>query len=464
AGNLVQDVYCFDLMDIANGSYPNENSAENTGIFAPGDVVHYFLGARNTSDQWSYWHRALHGQGDSHHTTVIDEAAVDPCEWSVLPDAGRENGDLGDILYVDDADDRGGPAQLYFDWAFRLLNLEERVDRYDILDSSALRGNSLASRVQNIQNQIIGDAPEIYQKILWNSGNRESGLLGDGDESSGGTGPKKSDDCSLLFAFLDSHPDNPGVYAAGDDMAEELFALGGAGAVSLRSVYINFALTSPDHEVVGEPVSPVIVPNTGMPIGPPQMIAYGGCPIINDFDVMQAVSAAQNNSSYSSSGSANSAVVIQATPNNAGTTARFVLSGFGFNHIRDDVPSQEDTDRAVHLRDILQYFENIIQEPVGVDAIAFANELGDAYPNPFNPSTRIRYSIKSHGHVSLMIYNAAGQLVRSLVNEVQSPRKEGFSVVWDGTNNAGHTVSSGVYFYKLTAPGFAKTKKLVLLK
>ncbi|UCH82790.1 MAG: hypothetical protein JSW50_09945, partial [Candidatus Latescibacterota bacterium] len=91
AGNLVQDVYCFDLMDIANGSYPNENSAENTGIFAPGDVVHYFLGARNISNQWSYWHRTLHGQGDSRHTTVIDEAAVDPCEWSVLPDAGREN-------------------------------------------------------------------------------------------------------------------------------------------------------------------------------------------------------------------------------------------------------------------------------------------------------------------------------------------------------------------------------------
>jgi flagellar hook assembly protein FlgD len=65
--------------------------------------------------------------------------------------------------------------------------------------------------------------------------------------------------------------------------------------------------------------------------------------------------------------------------------------------------------------------------------------------------------------VSLKVYNAAGQLVRTLVNEVQSPQ-EGLFATWNGKNDAGQTVSSGVYFYKLVATNFTQTKKMVLLK
>ncbi len=72
--------------------------------------------------------------------------------------------------------------------------------------------------------------------------------------------------------------------------------------------------------------------------------------------------------------------------------------------------------------------------------------------------------IKDQGHVSLKIYNVAGQLVRTLVNEIQTPQVEGFSVTWSGKNNAGQAVSSGVYFYKLVARNFTETRKMVLLK
>ena len=78
--------------------------------------------------------------------------------------------------------------------------------------------------------------------------------------------------------------------------------------------------------------------------------------------------------------------------------------------------------------------------------------------------TTVEYEIKDQGPVSLKIYNAAGRLVRTLVNEMQTPQPGGFSVSWDGTNNAGHNVSSGVYFYKLVARNFTQTKKMVLLK
>ena len=93
-----------------------------------------------------------------------------------------------------------------------------------------------------------------------------------------------------------------------------------------------------------------------------------------------------------------------------------------------------------------------------------ANRLEANYPNPFNPVTTIRYSIQRKGHVSLRIYNAAGQLVRTLINEIQAPVAEGFQVEWDGTNSAGGRVASGVYFYRLNTEGFADTRKMVLLK
>jgi hypothetical protein len=105
-----------------------------------------------------------------------------------------------------------------------------------------------------------------------------------------------------------------------------------------------------------------------------------------------------------------------------------------------------------------------VYDPTGIAPSRCENRLENAYPNPFNPATTIRYSIASAGRVSLRIYNAAGQLVRTLVDEAQSPRAEGYAVVWDGSDNGGREVSSGVYFYKLTAADFSRTKKLVFIK
>jgi photosystem II stability/assembly factor-like uncharacterized protein len=90
--------------------------------------------------------------------------------------------------------------------------------------------------------------------------------------------------------------------------------------------------------------------------------------------------------------------------------------------------------------------------------------LSQNYPNPFNSTTTVKYSIAEQGHVTLKIYNAAGQLVRTLVDEEQSPRAEGFAAAWDGTSNAGRPVASSVYFYQLRARDFLQTKKMVFLK
>ncbi|MCK5617885.1 MAG: T9SS type A sorting domain-containing protein, partial [Candidatus Krumholzibacteria bacterium] len=85
------------------------------------------------------------------------------------------------------------------------------------------------------------------------------------------------------------------------------------------------------------------------------------------------------------------------------------------------------------------------------------------YPNPFNPTTTIHYTVKRRANVSLRIYNVAGQLIRTLVDEAKTAG-EVHTATWDGRNGAGQSVSSGVYFYKLVAKDFTQTKKMVLLK
>ena len=65
-------------------------------------------------------------------------------------------------------------------------------------------------------------------------------------------------------------------------------------------------------------------------------------------------------------------------------------------------------------------------------------------------------------HVELKIYNVAGQLVRTLVNDQRAPNN--YRVAWDGRNNAGAAVATGVYFYRLRAGAFTQTKKMVLLR
>ncbi len=90
--------------------------------------------------------------------------------------------------------------------------------------------------------------------------------------------------------------------------------------------------------------------------------------------------------------------------------------------------------------------------------------LSDNYPNPFNPETMIRYSVDNSQAkpVVLRVYNVLGQMVRTLVNEQKA--RGSYEVTWDGRDQNGDEVASGVYFYKLEAGDFVQTKKMVLVR
>ncbi len=111
--------------------------------------------------------------------------------------------------------------------------------------------------------------------------------------------------------------------------------------------------------------------------------------------------------------------------------------------------------------------EGLVHETSGVYVPVSRATLGQNYPNPFNPTTRIEYRLPETGPggktaVSVVVYDVRGAKVRELVNGTQPAGKH--VVDWDGRNDSGAPVGSGVYFYRMTTTGFATSKKMVLLK
>ena len=88
--------------------------------------------------------------------------------------------------------------------------------------------------------------------------------------------------------------------------------------------------------------------------------------------------------------------------------------------------------------------------------------LDQNYPNPFNPITNIRYTLASKTNAKVEIFNILGERISTLSNDIQDAGRH--EVIWNGTNDQGKAVVSGIYFYTITTPQFTQTKKMVLIK
>ncbi|MFH1213215.1 MAG: T9SS type A sorting domain-containing protein [Candidatus Neomarinimicrobiota bacterium] len=100
-----------------------------------------------------------------------------------------------------------------------------------------------------------------------------------------------------------------------------------------------------------------------------------------------------------------------------------------------------------------------LKEP-GTQPLQFA--LDHNYPNPFNATTMIRYTIDQAGQVKLAVYAIDGTLVKTIVNDHMNSGE--YKAIWDGRDQFGRTVASGIYFYRLTIEQHVSTRKMVLLK
>ena len=164
---------------------------------------------------------------------------------------------------------------------------------------------------------------------------------------------------------------------------------------------------------------------------------------------------------------------------------------FGLVHLLGDVSITEDDEGAVNGEELTfrirgRDVELTVDEPITWQAnevrkldltfedvqsrLPQAYTLDQNHPNPFNPATEISYAIPgsvdgttvSSTRVSLQIFDIRGRVVRALVNARQAPGR--YTARWDGRNDQGVSVSSGVYFYRLTTDHFNRTRKMMMVK
>jgi len=116
------------------------------------------------------------------------------------------------------------------------------------------------------------------------------------------------------------------------------------------------------------------------------------------------------------------------------------------------------------IEDYMGYQDTSNCEQVSIidETLPIAYNLHNAYPNPFNPTTTLRYDIPEDGFVHITIYDMMGRVVSNLVSSQQNAGYK--SIQWNATNSIGQPVSAGLYLYTIQAGDFRQTKKMVLLK
>jgi len=163
--------------------------------------------------------------------------------------------------------------------------------------------------------------------------------------------------------------------------------------------------------------------------------------------------------------------------NSSGSTSRIFASGNAGDGGTDDITglsgysnivrilaiNRNDPSKGLEIREIEIYGTiktNSVENEVELLPLEYSLEQN--YPNPFNPETTIKYSVPRLGNVSLKIYDSLGKLVKLLVDESKTIGH--YEVNWNGKNDLGINVSSGIYFCKMSSYGISKSIKMVLVK
>ena len=196
----------------------------------------------------------------------------------------------------------------------------------------------------------------------------------------------------------------------------------------------------------------------------------GGCPALRAYDTADPTAGATQTHRYAVGATNGRGAIIM--NRNAALEWNTVWMGFGWFDIRfSGAPTVPTPSRVLATKVLSQTVAAACNRPGGttdtgdddaVDTPPMKTALHPNVPNPFNPTTRIAFDLATAGSVRLQVFDAAGRLVRTLV---QAERIAGHYVeVWTGVDTAGNRMPSGVYFYRLDAPNFEATRKMVLLQ
>jgi len=397
-------------------------------------------------------------------TTTLPAGALDDLDYfsmSVLPLKTPTNpvrscfDSLASILFVNNF--AGREPKPYIAEAMTALGY--KFDTWNVKGPSSLIGNTPAgSTPGGIYHWPATQVNTLlqYQAIIWHSGNLSAR-------------PIRQEDQAMLQSWIQQPGADRNLWVIGDDVASALqfgddyngflsFTMGGRW---IRDLWENFPQDS---------LHPVVTGFGGSPTAGRYMHVDAGCPLIDDFDLIATSFSAAINGKVG---------LYLAYPNTFGAATRYatkysgigsdsaraVLMGFSFNNI------EEGGERIQLMSGTMSDYFGIAPcyDPVAVEhdgpasVAPIPNRLYQNAPNPFNPETSIRYSVATPGQVRIRIFNAAGGLVRTLVDRAETAGPH--AVRWDATDDAGRRLGSGVYFYAIeTTSGFRAARKLVLLK
>jgi hypothetical protein len=423
-------------------------------LMMPGEEIHFYF-------------TALDGVGNS--AIDPDDAPDHYYEFSILPITGSVS-DQG-ILLVDKharplpGEDRAGGG----------LNYERPLTRYhsqfyytEMLDILGYEWDTFDVDVESGSNN-QSDGPDssgykYYDTQIWFTSEFDTHIIDVVDQE-------------RLIAWLNQSSEGKerNLLMTGNDIGYELIEVG-RETMSFYEIWLASSYVENSVGAVMVDSLPMVREHAGgsdfMTYDDAEVMLRGSCPVLSYFDVVDAQSGISGNEI------AADYVKLDSTTRPAGVAYthatmgyQTVNLGFGMEFMVDGKESRTlgyfntgVEDRVDLLANIMDYFGKTPSgSETGIGEGVVRNELACAAPNPFNPTTRIAYSVKEAGPVTITVYDVAGRQVRTLLDTEVEAGANGF-VVWDGTSNTGQRCASGVYFYRIAAPGFTASRKMMMLK
>jgi hypothetical protein len=436
AGVVVANRFNFDLPD--------------TGMLFPGDVLHYYFA---TTDQVGADVRTAYAPFDRSGLGNATPMAY-PGFYTVncLPSVTDVSGAQPTLLFWNDFGFRGGEDEWY--GALRGLGLVKGVN-YDVFAThgpSSGVSNGLGGRAT--VNQIDG-----YTDMLYTAGDLSSPTLSNGDYN-GDAG----NDLGLINSWFALG--NRDLFMTGDDLASGLYGSGTVARTFLESkMGLTYNVDTDVRDNIAGQTAPLVVKIAGNPVFTTanSWVAYGGCFGINDFDNVVTFGSATRLAQFTAPGGASTPYPYAAATLNIDGTNRVVSMNHDLLYVIDPAKAPAAPPaRTVLLSNVLDYFgvSNNLGTVTGVETPG-AKFAVQSYPNPFNPTLKIAYTLKNPGNVVMKVYNVRGELVKTLLNSfVETPTP----IMWDGTNDQGSNVSSGVYFVETRSGGDVNVQKATMVK
>ncbi|MCP4574162.1 MAG: hypothetical protein GY838_17510, partial [bacterium] len=410
-GTVVSDRFNCDLPD--------------TGFLFPGDVVHYYFTAEDaifpggTAPFTSYMPADIDGYGNF----------TDPEAWSStytvrgLPSVIEDVANPGEyicppVLFWDDAESetRGTKNEWY--GAFENLGLIQgtHFDTYYGKAPSSGVGTGVSSRAST--NQL-----DWYSELIYSAGYLTTSTIGNGDWGTA----SGDDDITRLENWLDEG--NKDLFISGNGVCFDLNTAGAAAGAFLSS-RMGLTYNADTHrDLLGGQLAPRVLTVAGNPViaTVDSWIAFGGCPQLWDFNLVTPSGSTRLAEFANASGTPGGYGFSPVTLNILGTGSRVITMTADLAYVHTDAnegakANATQSARVRLLRDILGYFgvsENI-GLATGVTPFAGKFALENA-PNPFNPITKISYTIKAPGHMTLIVFDAAAAVIYTLSHRHAHP-------------------------------------------